>query len=96
MKTLLYTAAVTATLTQLVATPLFNSCKSCHGALGEKVAMGKSKVIADLNATQIESALRGYKDGSYGGVMKALMRGQVMRLSAEDIKALAEYIPTLK
>ena len=96
MKKLIYIAALTATLTQLVATPLFNSCKSCHGATGEKVAMGKSKVISDLNATQIESALQGYKDGTYGGTMKALMRGQVMRLSAEDIKTLAEYIPTLK
>jgi len=96
MRKLIYMAALTATVTQLVATPLFNSCKSCHGAKGKKVAMGKSKVITDLNTTQIESALLGYKDGSYGGTMKALMRGQVMRLSAEDIKVLADYIPTLK
>ena len=96
MKKLISMAVMTATVSQLGATPLFNSCKSCHGALGEKAAMGKSKVISDLNATEIEAALKGYKDGSYGGAMKALMRGQVMRLSAEDIKTLAEYIPTLK
>ena len=95
MKKLLYIALLVATITEVMATPLFNTCKGCHGALGEKVAMGKSKVIADMNSTQIESALLGYKDGSYGGSMKALMKGQVMRLSAEDIKTLSEYIPTL-
>ena len=95
MKKFIYIATLIATLTELMATPLFNSCKGCHGALGEKVAMGKSKVIADLNSTQIENALQGYKDGTYGGSMKALMKGQVIRLSNEEIKALAEYIPTL-
>lgn len=96
MKKIVYTALFIAMMTEVMASPLFNSCKGCHGALGEKAAMGKSKIIADLNSTQIESALQGYKDGSYGGSMKALMKGQVMRLSDEDIRTLAGYIPNLK
>jgi cytochrome c553 len=38
------------------------------------------------------AALKGYKDGSYGGKLKGLMKGQVMRLSEDDMQALADKI----
>jgi len=72
------------------------ACAGCHGANFEKKALGKSKVVKDLTKADIEKALKGYKDGTYGGAMKALMKGQVSSLSDADIKALSEYIPTLK
>jgi cytochrome c553 len=71
---------------------LFKKCQSCHGAKAEKVALGKSKIIKGWEASKIASALNGYKDGSYGGVMKGVMLGQVKDMSAEQIKLLSKHI----
>jgi cytochrome c553 len=78
------------------ASTLFNRCAGCHGVKAEKKALNASQVIAGWDAAKTEKALKGYKDGSYGGAMKGVMKGQVAALSDEDIKALAEYIATLK
>lgn len=67
-------------------------CVACHGANGEKAAMGKSKVIKNMTKAEIVSALNGYKNGSYGGPMKGLMKGQVASLSDADIEAIANKI----
>jgi len=77
------------------AAKLFVSCSSCHGAHAEKKALGKSKVIAGWKASQTVTALEGYKDGSYGGTMKAVMQGQAAKLSDAQINALAAYISKL-
>ncbi len=68
------------------------ACAGCHGANFEKVALGKSKIVKDMTKADIEKALKGYKDGSYGGPMKAIMKGQVAKLSDADIKEIAEKI----
>jgi len=70
-------------------------CASCHGAKGEKPALGKSQVIAGWTASQTEEALNGYQSGSYGKEMKAVMQGQAKSLNSEEIKSLAKYISTL-
>ncbi len=70
----------------------YTKCAGCHGANGEKKALGKSKVIAEMAKADIVAALKGYKDGSYGGPMKGLMKGQVAALSDADITAIAEKI----
>ena len=75
---------------------LYKQCASCHGSLGEKKALGKSKVINEMTKESLASALKGYQDGSYGASMKALMKGQVAKLNNEDIDALAQYISTMK
>ncbi|MFA7084322.1 MAG: c-type cytochrome [Arcobacteraceae bacterium] len=67
-------------------------CAACHGATAEKSALGKSQIIQGWEASKIEAALNGYKDGSYGGPMKGVMKGQVARLSEADIKDLAGQI----
>ncbi|RXJ60520.1 c-type cytochrome [Candidatus Marinarcus aquaticus] len=67
-------------------------CAACHGANGEKAALGKSQIIKGWSADKLEAALHGYKDGSYGGPMKGVMKGQVAKLSDADIKALADQI----
>ena len=74
----------------------FKRCTACHGHNAEKHALGRSKIINTLSKEQIIIALHGYKDGSYGGPMKGVMKGQVTKLNESQIKALAEYIPTLK
>jgi len=70
----------------------YKKCAACHGANGEKAALGKSKVINQMTKAEIVTALNGYKDGSYGGAMKTLMKGQVANLSETDIQAIAEMI----
>ncbi len=70
----------------------YKKCAGCHGAAGEKVALGKSKVIKDMTKADIVAAMKGYKDGSYGGPMKGLMKGQVASLSDADIQAIADKI----
>ena len=75
---------------------LYAKCAGCHGLDGKKKALNKSAAIRDWNEEKILSSLRGYKDGTYGGPMKALMTSQVKTLSDEDLKALSAHILTLK
>lgn len=75
---------------------LYLKCAGCHGTNGEKPALGKSQVIKGWTSQQVVDALKGYKDDSYGGVMKGVMKAQVAALSDEDINALGSYISTLK
>ncbi len=71
---------------------VYKKCIACHGANGEKVALGKSKIIKDMTKAEIESSLLGYQNGTYGGAMKGLMAGQVKTLSTTDIKDIANKI----
>lgn len=71
---------------------LYKKCASCHGAAGEKPALGKSKIIKDLSKDQFIAAMKGYKNGSYGGAQKALMKGQVASLNDAQIAAIAAHI----
>ncbi|MDD2699556.1 MAG: cytochrome C [Arcobacteraceae bacterium] len=70
----------------------YKKCIACHGANGEKVALGKSKIMKDMTKSEIEAALIGYQKGTYGGAMKNLMGVQVKSLSGDDIKAIATLI----
>lgn len=74
---------------------LFKKCASCHGQKAEKAALGKSQIIAGWDVAKLDGALHGYKDGSYGGAMKGLMKSQVQSLNDAQITALAEYISSL-
>jgi len=67
-------------------------CAGCHGANAEKAALGKSQIIKGWPVDKTVAALKGYKDGSYGGAMKGVMKGQVARLSDADIQDLATQI----
>ena len=68
------------------------ACAGCHGKSFEKKAMGKSKIVSDMTKEEIVAALKGYKDGSYGGPMKGMMKGQVASLSDADMAAIADSI----
>jgi len=75
----------------------FAKCVGCHGAKAERKALGKSDVIAGWDVAKTEEALKAYKAGTkndqgMGGIMKA----QVASYSDADIKAVAEYIHSLK
>ena len=79
-------------LSSLAMADAYKKCAGCHGATGEKVALGKSKVISSMSKADIVAAMKGYKDGTYGGAMKGLMKGQVASLSDADMNAIAEKI----
>lgn len=71
------------------------SCASCHGENADKPALNASAIISKWSSKQIQDSLDGYKNGTYGGKMKAIMQGQIKPLSSEDIKALSNYISNL-
>lgn len=68
------------------------ACAACHGADFKKSALGKSKIVSELTHKEIATALKGYKAGTYGGAMKAVMKGQVARYSDDDLEAFAQTI----
>lgn len=71
----------------------YGKCVGCHGTKGEK-AFGSTptKVPNKLTKAQVVESLKGYKDGSYGGPMKGLMKGQVAALTDAQIQEIANYI----
>ncbi|MCK9455558.1 cytochrome C [Sulfurimonas sp.] len=83
--------ALTAT-TALMAEVNAGACTGCHGADWSKAALGKSKDVSQMSKADIAASLIGYKDGSYGGPMKGLMKGQVDKYSNEELEAFAQTI----
>ena len=75
---------------------LYKKCASCHGASGEKKALNKSVVIKGWEAKKTVAALKGYKDGTYGGAMKGLMKGQVASLDDAKIESIAKFLEAQK
>jgi len=71
---------------------LYARCAGCHGADGSKQAMGVSAALKGQSAADLEKKLQGYADGTYGGAKKMIMVGAAKKLSAEEIKTLAEFI----
>ncbi|MDR0761907.1 MAG: c-type cytochrome [Campylobacteraceae bacterium] len=74
---------------------LFMTCIPCHGTKAEKSAVNKSQIINKWSREQILKALKGYKDGTYGGAFKAQMVPTAKRLSDSDMEELAAYIVNL-
>lgn len=74
---------------------IYIACSACHGADASKVALGQSKPIKGWGYTKVIEALNGYKDGTYGGTMKGVMKGQVLALTPEDIRLVSIYISEL-
>ena len=96
VKGLVLVGAILASSSAMANADLFKKCAGCHGVHGERKALGKSKVIHNLSADEIKTALHGYKNGTYGGAMKGIMKGQVRTLDDAQIDSLATYISSLK
>lgn len=69
------------------------SCATCHGKSGEKPAMGESRIINTLNSDEIYTALSDRKNGKVEGGAGNMAKS---RLSDEEMKALSQFVPTLK
>ena len=96
MKKLVLTTLFAAVTAASLSAASYAACAGCHGQNGEKKALGKSAIIAGWDEAKVVAALKGYKDGSYGGAMKGVMKGQVARLSDADIAALSKQIAAFK
>jgi cytochrome c len=76
---------------------LYAKCAGCHGANGEKKALGKSAVITGQDAAKTVEQLKGYKAGTLNqNGMGGLMKGQVAAMSDADIQAVSDYIAAMK
>lgn len=95
MKKLVKLAALSALM---VAPTLYGAsvaaCAGCHGQHFENAAMGKSKIVKDMSLKEIVESLKGYKNGTYGDTMKAMMVAQVKNLSDSDLEAISLLIKT--
>ncbi|PHQ65107.1 MAG: hypothetical protein COB99_05875 [Sulfurimonas sp.] len=67
-------------------------CLACHGQRFERHALGKSAIVANMSSRNIAIALKGYKRGTYGGALKALMKGQVARYSDTALESFSKTI----
>ncbi|MCQ2848585.1 cytochrome c [Helicobacter pylori] len=96
MKKVIMALGVLAFANTLMATDvkaLVKGCAACHGVKFEKKALGKSKIVNMMSEKEIEEDLMAFKNGAN---KNPVMTVQAKKLSDEDIKALAKYIPTLK
>ena len=73
-----------------------SKCFSCHGDKASKAALNKSQIIAGWDVAKITAAVHGYKDGSYGGPMKGVMKPIASGLSDDDLNAVATTIASYK
>jgi len=75
----------------------YASCIGCHGANGEKKALGKSAVLKGQDASKTVEQLKGYKAGTLNlHGMGGLMKGQVITWDDAKMQAVADYIAAMK
>ena len=70
-------------------------CSGCHGTNGQKKALGRSYIINQMDKERLLKSMQGYQNGTYGGVLKGLMRGRLRDLSSKQIDLLATYIAAM-
>lgn len=91
--------AITLGVTTLFASDgatLYKTCATCHGEKGEKAALNKSQIIQGWKSDKTIAALKGYKEGTYGGTLKGTMSAQVKNLDEAAMGVLAKHIEGLK
>lgn len=69
-------------------------CAACHGQNGIAQIPGYPN-LAGQNEAYLVSALKAYKNKQRNGGQAAVMQGQAMGLSEEDINNLAAYYASL-
>ena len=81
-------------------------CSGCHGYNGDKTVLGKSKIINQMKADEIEEALYSYAAGTCkvevpvcepkSPMIQHGKKSFVRNYTREQIQALAVYISELK
>lgn len=72
------------------------TCVACHGKDGNKPLNGEYPKIAGQNAKYAERQMLDIKSGARSNGNTAAMKGVMHLVSDAEIKALSEYIATLK
>lgn len=75
-----------------------SSCASCHGAQGEKSAMGKSQPIQGMKSAAVIKALEGYASGSRKSSLptaKSVKARFTGTHTDKEIQEVADYISKL-
>lgn len=67
-------------------------CAECHGADGKDAAIAGKAITGGGTLAK----LNGYKAGSFGGAQKETMQASLTGISDADLKAIADYVDTLK
>lgn len=92
MKKVIIVSLLAGSLSLAVAAPAkAGICAGCHGANGENKALGVSKKLNEMSIEEFKTAIKGYKDGSYGGAMKGVMFGQASSISDTELDELAKH-----
>ena len=97
MKKIVLSAIFVAATAASLSAASFAACATCHGANGEKAALGKSVIIKGWAEAKTVTALNGYKAGTLNvHGMGAVMKGQTAKLTDADIADLAKQIAAMK
>lgn len=72
-------------------------CKSCHGAKGDKLAMGKSKAIKGMAVATVEKSMSDYASGKRKSMslIKKMKKDFIRKHSKEELHAVSQYIHKL-
>lgn len=71
-------------------------CSTCHGVNADTPRGNATGGIRAYEAAVVLQKLDGYAAGTYGGSQKATMQKMASGLSAEERKAVADYVGSLK
>jgi len=73
------------------------SCKSCHGAKGDKLAMSKSKVIHGMTIDTLDQAMKDYVSGKRKSmsIVKKVKKAFIDKYSQEEVQETYKYINEL-
>jgi len=100
------------TLTKIILLTLFTSslllassgssiykkeCKSCHGAKGDKLAMGKSKAIKGMTMNTLDQAMKDYASGKRKSMsmIKKMKKDFIKKHSKEEMESVYKHIHEL-
>lgn len=70
-------------------------CAKCHTDGSKSSKAGGGVVLKGQSAEMIQKKMEGYLDGSYGGKKKKTMGRVLSKFSAEELKAMADYIGSM-
>lgn len=72
------------------------TCWSCHGKNAKKPLMPNYPKLAGQNAAYAEQQMLDIKSGARNNGQTAAMKGVMELVNEEEIKAIAQYLSTLK
>lgn len=69
-----------------------DACIGCHGSSWNRLALSSSKDVSTLTQEEIFKALVGYKNGTYGGEKREIMKAQLQHYSEDELLKISKMI----